>query len=135
MPYVTPEAKKALERRPPCNVGELTYLLYRECVKLEEGHLIYRHNLQSWCLDQCVAYLRKTYSPAWHHAQATGFARHAEVLGALTSARLELLRRYKVFAAGNVLDQVLADFYLEHTAPYEDQKREENGDVVVPSHV
>lgn len=62
---------------------------------------------------------------------ATGFARHAEVLGALTSARMELIRRpdWRTSSAAPILDEVLDEFYRLYTAPYEDEKREENGDV------
>ena len=64
MPYITKEARERVEAMGPSRPGELTYLLYRECVRYARG---------------------QTFE---------SFATYAEVLGCLEATKLELYRRH-----------------------------------------
>lgn len=122
MPYVPQEIRQELESRPPCTVGELTYLLYREAAIYVESDGS-PDSLRRWCYNLCTVYLHDSVEESFH--------RHATILGALTSCRMELIRHplWLTSAGAPIIDEVLDDFYRDFTAPYEDKKRRENGDV------
>lgn len=116
MPYITQEARQEMVSRPPETVGELTYWLYKRCLKAGEILLFSKQ-----CHDICVHYLR---------SEDESFSRHAEVLGALTAASLELSRQHPELAEERqVLEAVTRIYYPKFVVPYEDRKIEENGDV------
>jgi len=79
MPYIDQHTREELKKDSPCNVGELTYVLYKTCKDF------------------------------WGTTPGPSFGTGAEVLAALETTKQE--------------------FYRRHLGPYEDRKREENGDV------
>ena len=66
MPYIPKEARERVAAMGPCRVGELTYALYRECVRYARSE------------------------------PPESFATYAEILGALEATKLELYRRHVV---------------------------------------
>lgn len=132
MPYVTQEIRKELEHRPPDTVGELTYIIYKDAVEncdrgVDDGAL-----WNKW-LNICREFMRRPiYDYEFPHEPKTtplGYARHAEVMGALACCAQELRRNgHKGFAVMDITC-LANDFYRLETAPYEDEKRDENGDV------
>lgn len=123
MPYVTQAAKDDLHYLQPRNVGELTYRF--TLLALSDNHYSDKYN--------DLMFSAKLY---WENGERK-FQRHAEVLGALTAARLELKRRLECCSVklGHLADAKWAlesaqeDYYQSMVGPFEDAKIAENGDV------
>lgn len=124
MPYVNQEAKEDLHYLQPRNVGELTYKFVQHA--LSDNHYSDKYN--------DIMYSAKLY----HEGKIVmSFQVHADVLGALTAARLEIARRLDccsvktgiIADAKWALENAAADYYTNLTGPYEDGKIKSNGDV------
>lgn len=123
MPYVTQAAKDDLHYLQPRNVGELTYRF--TLIALSDNHYSDKYN--------DLMFSAKLY---WENAEKK-FQRHAEVLGAFTAARLEIVRRLDccsvktgiIADAKWALENVAFDYYLNVVGPYEETKIADNGDV------
>lgn len=120
MPYIVQARREALEHPSAFveNVGELTYLYTRALLDNEP------ENVYAAIGSATDRYL----------GAARSFTHFAEVLGALTAAHLEDVRRrgrstHNAVAQRFWLRRYLEDFYEGIVAPYEDTKIKENGDV------
>jgi len=126
MPYIPQSQREAMEKDPGLisNPGHLNYkltkfILAKEFVDMDD----LQFNLDHYC-QTFFAATTKNY-------QASN-----DIIGALNCCALEFKRRFhdgygrdrkKVL---RVLELVASNFYTSTTAPYEDVKIEENGDVI-----
>lgn len=125
MPYVTQAAKDDLHYLQPRNVGELTYRFTQHA--LNDNH--YSDKYRDLLYSAKLYVENKMSGPSFQH--------HAEVLGALTAARLEIARRLDCCSlktglladAKWALENAAADYYEKTVGPYEDGKIKSNGDV------
>lgn len=124
MPYVNQEAKEDLHYLQPRNAGELTYKFVQHA--LSDNHYSDKYN--------DIMYSAKLYQ---ENKMVMSFQVHADVLGALTAARLEIMRRLDCCSTSHgvvadakwALERATDDYYTNLVGPYEDGKIKSNGDV------
>ncbi len=117
MPYITPEERKQLFLgKKPSTPGQLNYVITLLALKLKD----YPVDLRRGIRDAILEYLGGRAS----------YTLFNEVMGVLECARLEFLRRvgYDVYI-NDSFDSMEKWLYTQFIGPYEDKKKEENGDV------
>ena len=117
MPYITPEERKQLFLgKKPSTPGQLNYVITLLALKLKD----YPVDLRRGIRDAILEYLGGRASYTLFNG----------VMGVLECARLEYVRRagWDVYI-DDAFDSFEKRFYSEFIAPYEDKKKEENGDV------
>lgn len=135
MPYIEQQRRVELGSTSQVeNVGELTFLLTNTILNLlpvnnDATHLAFRRLRLKIELD--VEIENYLYEDRQGEPR---FQDYAEVLAALTATKLEFGRRRAdrpdwVLFVDEVIDSFTSRWYAENVAPYEDCKREENGDV------
>ena len=127
MPYIKSTARQRLacKGHGAMDAGELNYLITRELIQYTSSE---KSSSALAILEENVKTIINRY------CENIGFKYQTanDVVGALVSAGLELLRRLgedKNLDAVQVLQNILLCFYDSIVAPYEDKKIQENGDV------
>ena len=122
MPYITEDRRRSIDSGVvPQNCGELNYLITMMLIQAKN-----KKNLALIKADLHTAlniYTGQFPSLRYQHVN--------DVLGALDGAGREFARRehYNAAQFQAVLRAVGAEFYQTVAAPYEDVKRNENGDI------
>jgi hypothetical protein len=123
MPYLTKKRKDELKdkKRLYTTAGDLTYGL---TILMIAAGKDYEIHLKDAFLSEVERFTAK---------RPESFAMYAVVLGSLTAAEEEFIRRVQPSEASDDILGCLSlfriDYYREYVAPYEDKKIEENGDV------
>ena len=127
MPYISQKRKDELLTRKPLNAGDLTYLMFRDCLNPEWNYVLGSSTRLALRLNDHI----KAFLP-----ESPRYADYATVIGCLRATRLELERRGLQPPDGHgigpvipALDAVETEFYAAVVGPYEAQKLEQNGDV------
>lgn len=121
MPYITQSDRHPLDEglRTPLNPGELNYAITKAVIDGMADPALLHHTLRG-IVD---AYLK---------LKGTRYSYINDIVGALTCAKLEFIRRTDIRRFDGLFDDVARDVYTEVGAPYEDGKINENGDVYPP---
>lgn len=122
MPYISQSDRHPLDTglRSPLNPGELNYCLTKTVIDgMDDSALLYG-KLRA----VCDAYLA---------LKGTRYSYINDIVGALTCAKLEFVRRTGIRRFNDLFDMVAWDLYHAVGAPYEDAKINENGDVYPPT--
>lgn len=118
MPYVTQSDRHPLDEglRTPNNAGELNYVITTFMLR----HLGDAAMLYSGIRAHCTQFLSM---------KGTRYCYINDVIGVLTCAKLEFIRRTNIRRFDSLFDDLIKDLYADIAAPYEDSKIAENGDV------
>lgn len=120
MPYIKQARREELDRGDyPDDVGELNYLFTRAA--LDDGYP--QHD--KWSLYGMLMGIATSYMAI----EPTSESRIYNVMGALTCAQMEFVRRTKLSNLDGFFEGVKTDFYLNVAVPFWEQTIAENGDV------
>ena len=116
MPYIREEDRIAVITRGPIISGELNYVITKLAIKFKDTPM----TLRVFIKKSILQYLGERQS----------YTLFNEVMGVLECARFEYLRRMGYDLLVNESFLALEKWlYFDIIAPYEDKKKEENGDV------
>lgn len=117
MPYIQRHLRDQAYR-VPLSAGELNYAITRRSLENFEE-----------TIDELMAGVRAIIDAYVTRRGQITYATVNEIIGVLTCAALEAIRRDVDADVVEALDQVATDWYAAVAAPYEDLKRAVNGDV------
>ena len=133
MPYLSEKRKRELDNGgrvslPLTSAGDLTYRIY----KLAKDYNIHSEDQINMPGLRILSELIKEeiHDRFLGRKASVRYEDYAIVLGSIRAAWFEGKRRRTIHEDARVLlTWIEQGFYLEHVAPYEDKKIEENGDV------